>query len=80
MANKCTACGASIKWIKTTAGKWMPCCEPSVKIRIEDVGTDSFVTEDGRIVRGTFDGDTEAWVPHWVVCPAAGTFRRRTRK
>jgi len=80
---KCKSCGAEIIWIKTPAGRSMP-CDPSVKyFRHNKGGKEVFVRSDGVVVRGvrcSFDKSTgTGHVPHWATCKNAGNFRRPER-
>jgi hypothetical protein len=46
---KCKSCGASITWIKTQNGRVMPCDVPAVDYQENYKGTDTVVTDDGRL-------------------------------
>lgn len=79
----CRGCGAPLEWIKTAAGKSMP-VNPEPVFVIEGDGPDSFITDEGEVIRGRAARQEEennglpvAFVPHWKTCPAAERFRRR---
>lgn len=83
---KCKGCGAEIVWVKTHAGKSMP-CDPQVFDIVEDPKCKTiYVTEGGRTVRGFASGNGQITldilptgrgrVAHWATCPAADEFRR----
>lgn len=77
----CRACGREIVWIKTKAGKSMP-CDAEMKMFWEDeAGKDVIVRPDGKTVRCRLDGDPVkhtgmGYVSHFATCPYAGKFRR----
>lgn len=78
----CKKCGASIEWVKTPAGKYMPVDKEPV-IVVEGEGRNSFVTDEGEIIKGrraTPEEETEdstvAFIPHWATCPYAKDFHR----
>ena len=79
----CRGCGAPLEWIKTAAGKSMP-VDPEPVFVVEGDGPDSFITDEGEVIRGRAarpeeenNGLPVAFVPHWKTCPAADRFRRR---
>ena len=68
---RCKKCDAEIEFIKTPAGKWMP-CDWEVRDWPDGVVIDTM----GRVHS---DGGT-GHRPHWASCPAAHSFRdRQTR-
>ena len=76
----CKRCGAPIVWIRTTEDKWMPCDEGLVEYHVGETPDfeDRVVTDDGRVLRCTFDfqcrPDGLARIPHWATCPYADRF------
>lgn len=85
----CKGCGRPIEWIRTQAGKSMP-VDPDPVFVIEGQGPDTFVTDEGVVIRGQNIENaviprgngktipqTVAFVPHWKTCPNAGDFRRK---
>lgn len=79
----CKKCGATIIFIKTPNGKWMPCDEGLVEYHKGDTPDfeDVVVDDKGEIIKCTFDfqcdPDGLARIPHWATCPYADDFRRR---
>ena len=79
---KCNQCGAWIDFVTTQAGRHMP-VEPRPVFVRTDRGTDSFITREGKLVRGERAlprvegfGIIAAYVPHWAAC-GKGKPRRR---
>lgn len=82
---KCKDCGAEIIWIKTKAGKNMPCDATPIWYIADPAGKGRLVTEAGETIRCTFAENTETatgwgYIPHWSTCPAAEHFRRNKQK
>ena len=50
---RCRSCGAEIKFIKLTTGKWNPVDVGRRTIKRGE-GNDVIVTDSGEVVRGTF--------------------------
>ena len=78
----CRSCGAPIQWIKTTAGKNMPCNINPVHYKLSDDGTDKVVTKDGavitcKIVNYQGNADGYGYTPHWSTCNAPDSFRNK---
>ncbi len=78
---KCRSCGAEIKFIKLTTGKWNP-VDVARRIIKRGEGNDVIVTDSGEVVRGTFcawddGGNCCGYVSHFATCPNAGQFRKR---
>lgn len=69
----CQKCEAPIVWIRTPAGKTMPCDAKPVYIIPDETGPEKAVTKDGHVVscRYTQDPDQAAvlgYVPHFATC------------
>ena len=69
----CQKCGAPIVWIRTPAGKSMPCDSDPVYIIPDETGPEKTVIKDGRVVscRYTQDPNQAAvlgYVPHFATC------------
>ena len=78
MAN-CKSCGASIKFIKTRRGKYMPCDTVSILYRIDQEGKDTAVTLDGDVVKCEYvteKYDGVGYRPHWGTCTNPAPFRK----
>ena len=80
---RCRACGRNIVFIRTDAGKAMPCDYIGVAYTPMPDGPDVFYTEDGRQHRGRLSvpgyGARIAYRPHWATCPQAGRFKAARR-
>ena len=80
--SRCKACGQEIIWIKTKAGKAMPCDPEQVVYYKKKGGSQKIVTPNGEVVSAELSGlpGTETGVghtSHFASCPAAEQFRRR---
>lgn len=77
----CSSCGASIIWLRTPAGKWMPANEGLVPYRQSDKGNNFVVDDRGNMIRCVleFEGFPTgmARIPHWATCPNAAKHKRR---
>lgn len=77
----CRSCGAPIKWIKTKAGKFIPCDDEPLKW--EDLKSgDRVVGETGEVVQ--HDGSQRNthqrfYFSHFATCPDADKFRRSNK-
>lgn len=80
---KCRGCGATIIFIKSVSGKFIPCNPTPVYLKMKENGPDKIVTAYGAVLSGEVAGDDNlagtvvGYVPHWATCPAADTFRKR---
>ena len=78
--NRATCRGAPIVWIKTPAGKAMPCDPAPVYYKAAPGGKDKIVTTRGEVVSCKIVPGAEAtdagYRPHWATCPQAGQFKR----
>lgn len=76
----CRGCGARIVWIKTPAGKAMPCDPSPVYYKADPEGKDRIVTTRGEVVACTIttgaDATDAGYRPHWATCPQAGHFKK----
>lgn len=72
----CRKCGQRIVWIKTVAGKHMPCDRVLIPYWIPPrrTGRERFVTEEGKVVAAERSPgariDGEGYIPHFATCPA----------
>lgn len=74
---KCSKCGAEIKFIRTSAGRWMPVNAQKVYYSLG--GKDAIVTPEGYVVTGTISSEpmsNAGYIPHWATCKHADEFRR----
>lgn len=74
----CRSCGAPIEWLKTKAGKFIPCDQPALKWDDCKEG-DKLIGETGEIV--THDGrprntHQRFYISHFATCPDADKHRR----
>lgn len=76
----CRGCGAPIVWIKTPAGRSMPCDPELVYYRQQDGAKAKIVTTRGEVVSCEIvtaaEADGAGYVPHWSTCPQAATFKK----
>lgn len=78
----CKGCGKEIRFIRSKAGRSIPCDAQPVRYIKNPRGQDSIVTEDGEVIRGTVvNVQTLAtgvgYISHFATCPQADRFRRR---
>ena len=76
----CRECGKPLIFIRTRAGKNMPCEAEPVLYWPDDAGPLMFYQRDGSYERGTLEGhpavpQESGYVPHWGRCPG----RRRDK-
>lgn len=79
--NKCRGCGESIVWIKTPAGKSMPCDSTPVTYWAKPKAAGKVVTPNGEVVSCEFEGDLHTatgigYISHFSTCPQATKFKR----
>jgi hypothetical protein len=80
----CKSCGKQIRWIKTQAGKNMPCDYEEVTYRIPKSGKGraNIVTPNGEVIsadivpNGTQDAAGIGYISHFATCPNADQHRR----
>ncbi len=77
--SRCKSCGAEIIWIKTTAGKSMPCDAKPILFRPDAEGKQMYVEKDGTVCKGTPDtsANRTGYISHFATCPNAFMHRRR---
>ena len=78
---KCKKCQASVLWIKTVAGKNMPCDPEQVPYWADRKGKQRIVTPNGEVIACRLEGDPQTatgigYIPHWGTCPNAKEFRK----
>lgn len=78
---RCSKCGATIVWLRTRNGKWMPTDAGPKPYKLDPEGKDYVVTDCGDTVRCnlTFQGIPTGTgrTPHWTSCPHAREFRKK---
>jgi len=77
---RCKACGAQIRWIRTKSGKSMPCDPQPVPYWQRPKARGKVVTPWGDVVSCVFQGELReangtGYVPHWATCTRADLFR-----
>ena len=85
MAAKCRGCGAAIVWIKTAAGKPMPCDLTPVPYWARAKAREKIVTKNGEVISCDLAGEAGTatglgFIPHWAICPKRDQFKRKERK
>lgn len=78
----CRGCGAPIIWIKTAAGKSMPCDAEPITYWQDSTGSNKIVTPNGEVLSARLEGDPQkatsiGYISHFATCPAADKFRRK---
>lgn len=81
----CRSCGKPILWIRTRAGRSMPCDAKSINYRIKPGGGTKLITPAGDVINCEIVKDptqAQGWgyVPHWSTCGDPDKFRRKGRK
>ena len=80
----CKSCGKEIVWIKTIAGKAMPCDAAPQYYRQRPGGKRKIVTPNGEVLSCEILENPEqatgvGYTPHWATCSAPNRFRRGVR-
>lgn len=79
---RCRACGKPIIWMKTAAGKTMP-CDPDLRwYWAREDGSQRILTHSGELVRCELTGNRDeatglGRTPHWGNCTQPDQFRKR---
>jgi len=78
----CRGCGKPLCWIKTAAGKSMPCDPEQVRYWQKQGGSKKIVTPHGEVVSAETEGELEnvtgiGYISHFATCPRSGDFKRR---
>jgi len=79
---KCRGCGAEIIWIKTSAGKSMPCDPEPVPYWQKPKAPGKIVTPNGEILSCEFEGNLSnatglGYISHFSTCPKAEYFKKK---
>ena len=75
----CAGCGQRVIWIKTTAGKNMPCNPELLNYKLG--GSERVVTPAGTVVAATTgvpagEADGVGYISHFATCKKRGMFRK----
>lgn len=78
----CRGCGRPIIWIRTAAGRSMPCDPELITYWQTPGGSKKVVTPNGVVISAELEGDQDAatgigYRNHFATCPVSGEFRRR---
>lgn len=78
---KCRGCGADIVFIKSVAGKTIPCNAESISYVQKADGDLKIVTPNGEVLSGSAAEDPQkatgiGYISHFATCPAADSFRK----
>lgn len=78
---QCRGCGRRVVWIKTKAGKNMPCDPTIVDYKEDPAGKEKIVTQKGDVVTGITgvnpgEADGMGYISHFATCPQAKNYRR----
>ena len=78
----CGGCGCRILWIRTKAGKNMPCNPTILNYRKDAEGKEKIVTPNGEVITGSTgvspeEADGIGYTSHFATCTQAKRFRRR---
>lgn len=79
----CRSCGRQIIWIRTKAGKNMPCDTTLINYKLDGNATDNIVTENGNVIRcnardiSPEEADGTGYISHFATCPNAARHRKR---
>lgn len=82
---RCQKCKKQIVWIRTAAGKNMPCDANFKYYKEEPGGKDRIVLPNGQVVIGTFlDGpehsDGFGYISHFATCEFSQMFRKKKKR
>ena len=73
VVRNCIRCGAAITFVRTAAGKDMPCDAQAMAYHAEPGGPENIMLPSGQLVRGRWAapgeaGDGIGYRPHWASC------------
>lgn len=73
VVRNCSRCGAAITFVRTAAGKAMPCDAQAMAYHAEPGGPENIMLPNGQLVRGRWAapgeaGDGIGYRPHWASC------------
>lgn len=72
----CKLCGANIQFIRTPAGKYLPCDPRAVTYYKGQYNKNRIVTPAGKVVACELTGNVSqvagiGFIPHWATCKAS---------
>jgi hypothetical protein len=78
----CRCCGKPIIWMKTKAGRNMPCDDKLVPYWAKADGHTCVLTNAGELRKCELSGESgtetgQGRVPHWITCNDPDQFRKR---
>lgn len=78
---KCSKCRADVIWVRTRAGKNMPCDPTPVTYWQDSKGKGRVITPNGETIACRFEGDMDkatgwGYIPHWGTCPNRRDFKK----
>lgn len=81
----CKGCGKQIIWIKTSAGKSMPCDHTPITYWQKEKAAGKVVTPNGEVLSCEFVGDLNqatgiGYISHYATCPQSAHFRRHAKQ
>lgn len=80
---KCRSCGQQVIWIKTVAGKNMPCNPTLVTYKDQQGGKEKIVAPNGEVhsaeivESGTPSATGIGYISHFATCPNAARHRKK---
>ena len=79
---KCRGCGQEIRWIRTAAGKSMPCNPEPVTYWAGSAYRERIVTPNGEVTACKLTGNPQeatgiGYTPHWATCPKWENFKKK---
>lgn len=76
----CKGCHAQVLWTQAANGSWM-ICNPEVILFTPGGGTETFVTPEGKVVRGKRSAEGQVgYISHWATCPNRDQFKKEKKK
>lgn len=78
----CRGCGAPLVWIRTAAGKSMPCDAEPVLYKAREGAAGKIVTPNGEVLSCDLDVEPDeatgiGYISHFGTCPQAERFRKK---
>ena len=78
---RCSKCRADVVWVRTKAGKKMPCDPVPVTYWKDGRGKGRIVTPNGEVLACRFEGEADkatgwGYIPHWATCRYGKEFKK----